>query len=245
MRGIGVLAGLALICSMAVPVAAQNQSGSGSASAVPTASSTDSAPPDSNRQIFYKNKLEASFDVSYMPWNVPLLVDPILGYGFHRSYGTVNYTLIPMSLMLRWQLYDVSGRSFWRGNTELSLGGNYTSIPQGPESYYRAMLVGVRYNFVQPEWKFVPYVDLHGGFGWTNAQQPYEKAHHLREVGQGQDFTFTFIFGVGVRYDFNPRYSLSMGLAYMHISNAYLSTPQYYNHAVNVIGPNWGFNVAL
>ncbi len=64
-------------------------------------------------------------------------------------------------------------------------------------------------------------------------------------IGQGQDFTFTFAIGSGVRYNFNPRYSISMGAAFMHISNAYLSEPKYYNHGVNVVGPTFGFNFAL
>jgi len=46
-------------------------------------------------------------------------------------------------------------------------------------------------------------------------------------------------------YNFNPTYSVSAGITYMHISNAYLSVPKYYNHAVNVIGPSIGLNVAL
>jgi Lipid A 3-O-deacylase (PagL) len=200
---------------------------------------------DPNRAIYYRNKLEASFDVGFYPWNVPLLFDPLIGQGWSRDKGTVNYTLIPLSLQLRWHLTDIGGRSFWRGNTELTFGGNYTSIAQGPESYYGAVLAGVRYNFVQPGWKLVPYTDLRGGFGWTNAQQPYEQAHHQRWVGQGQDFTFNFIWGLGMRYNFNPRYSISAGLAYMHISNFYLSEPKYINHGINVIGPNWGLNVAL
>lgn len=200
---------------------------------------------DFNREIYYRNKLEASFDVGFYPWNVPFVFDPLIGQCCRRPQGTTDYTLIPLTLQLRWHLTDISGRSFWRGNTEFTLGGTYTSIAKGPESYYGAFLIGLRYNFVQPDWKLVPYTDVHGGFGWTNAQQPYEKAHNLAWVGQGQDFTFTFIWGVGLRYNFNARYSLSAGVAYMHISNAYLSEPKYINHAINIVGPNWGFNVAL
>lgn len=200
---------------------------------------------DFNRKIYYRNKLEASFDVGYYPWNVPFVFDPLIGQCCRRSQGTTDYSLIPLTLQLRWQLTDIMGRSFWRGNPEFTVGGSYTSIAQGPESYYGAFVIGARYNFVQPDWKFVPYTDVHGGFGWTNAQQPYEQAHNLPWVGQGQDFTFTFQWGIGLRYNFNPRFSASAGICYMHISNAYLSEPKYINHGINNVGPNWGFNVAL
>ncbi|HUY19958.1 MAG TPA: acyloxyacyl hydrolase [Candidatus Binataceae bacterium] len=227
--------------------AAQDPPAANSIERTQTAAQTESArdAADFNRQIYYRNKLEAGFDVGYYPWNIPFVFDPLIGQCCRRAKGTTDYSLIPLTLQLRWHLTDIHGRSFWRGNTEFDIGGSYTSIAQGPESYYGAMLIGLRYNFVQPDWKFVPYTDVHGGFGWTNAQQPYEQAHHQRWVGQGQDFTFTFMWGIGVRYNFNPRISLSAGIAYMHISNAYLSEPKYINHGINNVGPNWGLNFAL
>jgi hypothetical protein len=34
----------------------------------------------------------------------------------------------------------------------------------------------------------------------------------LRHDAQGQDFTFTFMLGSGVRYNFNPRYAIAAGI---------------------------------
>jgi long-subunit fatty acid transport protein len=84
-------------------------------------------------------------------------------------------------------------------------------------------MFGVRRNFVQANWRVVPYVP------WA----------------QGQDLTFNFILGGGVRYNFNPRYSISTGIAYMHVSNAYLSQPKVTDHGMNVYGPTFGVNVGL
>ncbi len=201
--------------------------------------------PDFNSAIYYKNKLELSFDAAGLPFNIPLIFDPLMGDKFARQPGTVDYTLIPLTLALRWHLYGISGPSFLRGNTDLMFGGSHTVIAQGPESRYDALMTGLRYNFVQPNWRTAPYLELRGGMGFTDAKQPEEKAHHQLQVGQGQDFTFTFIMGGGVRYNFNPLYSMSLGIAYMHISNLYLSEPKYYNHGINVFGPNLGVNVAL
>jgi long-subunit fatty acid transport protein len=110
---------------------------------------------------------------------------------------------------------------------------------------FAAALAGVRYNFVQPNWRIVPYGELRFGMGFTDARQPNEKRLHEHLVGQGQDFTFTFMLGAGFRYDINERYSVSAGVNYMHISNMYMSEPRYYNHGVNVMGPQVGLNVGL
>ena len=62
---------------------------------------------------------------------------------------------------------------------------------------------------------------------------------------QGQDFTFTLMLDSGVRYNFNPRYSIAAGITYMHVSNLYLSEPRYPNYGINVYGPMVGFTMRL
>lgn len=182
-----------------------------------------------------------------LPFNTPLLVGPLIGDSFKRppKGWSPYYTLIPGILSLRWQLYDPRGPSFLRGNTDFTFGGVYTAITEGPESVFVGPLIGLRYNFVQPNWRMVPYVELRGGLGYTDAKGPGEVAHHKPDIGQGQDFTFTFLIGAGWRYNFSPRYSASLGVEYMHVSNMYLSEPKYYNHGINVAGPIVGFNVGL
>ncbi len=202
-------------------------------------------PADFNREIYYKNKLELALDEGWLWFNTPLVLNPLLGEKYNREPGLPNYTLAPLILSLRWQIYDINGRSFWRGNTDFTFGASYTAIVKGPESYYVPLIAGLRYNFVQPNWKIAPYLEIRGGMGFTDARQPWEVAHHQKAIGQGQDFTFTFMLGGGIRYNFNPRYSMSVACTYMHISNMYLSEPKYYNHGINVLGPSIGFNVTL
>lgn len=62
---------------------------------------------------------------------------------------------------------------------------------------------------------------------------------------QGQNLTFTYSLGVGVRYNFDSKYSLSGGMNYMHISNGYLSEPKFANYGINVYGPMFGFDMHL
>ncbi|MGH7986780.1 MAG: acyloxyacyl hydrolase [Candidatus Binataceae bacterium] len=183
--------------------------------------------------------------MAWLPFNMPLLFDPLEGQNWRFQAGTVPYTLVPLSISLRWQPFGICGSGFWRGTPDFSFGGLYTAITRGPESYYGAAIIGARYNFVQPNWRVVPYFEIRGGAGLTDAKQPEEVAHHQPPVGQGQDFTFTFLMSGGVQYNVSPRYSLSAGLAYMHMSNFYLSEPEYKNLGINVYGPMFGMAVAL
>jgi lipid A 3-O-deacylase len=205
----------------------------------------DSDQPDFNRQIYYKNKLELAFDTGWLWYNTPLILDPIIGDKFAREPGAEDYTLVPLDFSVRWHLYDICGPSILRGNTDFTFSGSYTDIERGPESRYVAAIAGFRYNFIQPNWRLVPFLELRGGMGFTDAQQPNEVAHNRPAVGQGQDFTFNFLMGAGVRYNFNPTYSVSAGVTFMHVSNMYLSEPRYYNHGINVVGPSIGLNIAL
>lgn len=197
-----------------------------------------SEPTDFNRKIYFKHKLEFSLDAGWLPNNIPFIFDPLMGEAWARV--PLNYTLVPFIFSLRWNWGDVAGPSFIRGNTDLTFSLSYTDIPRGPEHLYASFMFGVRRNFVQPNWRVVPYVEARGGVGYTDAKGPYGVLY-----AQGQDLTFNFILGGGVRYNFSPRYSISSGIAYMHVSNAYLSQPKVYDYGINVFGPTLGLTVGL
>jgi len=228
-------AALILLTPSAPAAAAESHDETSSASAV-------TYQPDFNRRIYYKNKLEFAYGTGVLFYNTPLLLDPVIGDKFQRRPDAPDYTLIPQNFSLRWQLYNIKGRSFWRGNTEVSVTGNYTVYTQGPESYYGGVIFGLRYNFVQPNWRLVPYFDVSGGFGMTDAQHTNEGRENKPEIGQAGNFQINFGFGPGIRYNPTPYFGVSVGCAYMHISNAYLRDP---NHGINVFGPNASINFAL
>ncbi|MDA8412415.1 MAG: acyloxyacyl hydrolase [Desulfobacteraceae bacterium] len=205
-----------------------------------SAQATAPAPeqPDFNRAIYYKNKLELGFDAGFYPYNTRFIFDWIQGENWARAADMPDYTLVPLTLSLRWHLDDIGGPWFLRGNTDVTFSGNYTVIPKGPESYYASFMTGARYNFVQPNWRVAPYVEGRVGCGFTDAQGP-----NGVKYAQGQDFTFTFSMGGGLRYNFDPRYSVSAGITYMHISNLY--TSKAYNWGLNVFGPTVGVNIGF
>jgi hypothetical protein len=134
----------------------------------------------------------------------------------------------------------INGPWILRGNTDLTVTLSFTAIPRGAETRYGAFDLGVRRNFVHRNWRTAPYFETRVGAGYIDAQGP-----HGVENAQGQDFTFTLMVGFGARYNFNPRYSTSVGATYMHISNAYLSEPKYPDFGINVCGPMVGFNMRL
>jgi hypothetical protein len=194
--------------------------------------------PELNRNFYHKNKLEFSLDGGWLPINIPFVFDAFQGDGYTMT--SLRYTLVPVIGSLRWQLDDIGGPWILRGNWDLELSGAVIFIPRGPETHYFAWIMGVRRNFVPRRGRFAPYFDGRLGLGHIDAKEPAGVLY-----AQGQDFTFTVNMGSGVRYNFNPRYAISAGLNWMHISNLYLSEPKFSNYGINVYGPMFGINVRL
>lgn len=200
-------------------------------------------PPDFNRSIFYRNKLEFSLDVGWLPINIPFPFDFMLG----DDYNTypLKYTLVPVIASLRWQLGGLSGPLFLRGNWDLEISGAVVAIPRGPETRYFSYIMGMRRNFVPRNWRVTPYIDWRAGLGNIDAKGPLGVPY-----AQGQDFTFTLNLGSGLRYNFSPRCAATLGLNWMHISNANMSQgpPGNWgvrNYGINVYGPVVGIDIQL
>jgi Lipid A 3-O-deacylase (PagL) len=194
--------------------------------------------PDFNRSIYYKNKLEFSLDYGWLPINIPWPFDFFAGSGYNQT--PLKYTLEPNIASLRWHMGDVGGPGILRGNWDMTFSGSFTAIPRGPETRYWSYDMGIRRNFVRPNWRVAPYFDLRLGLGDINAKEPKGV-----QWAQGQDFTFTFNLGSGVRYNFNSRFAISSGINFMHISNLYLSEPKFLNYGINVYGPMVGVDIRL
>jgi len=163
--------------------------------------------------IYYNNKLEFSLETGWLPINIPFVFDCFLGDSYNRT--PLQYTLAPILASLRWQLGDVRGPGILRGTFDLSFSGAFTWIPRGPETHYWAYDMGIRRNFVRRKLRTAPYFDIRLGVGRIDAKEPKGVTW-----AQGQDLTFTFMMGSGVRYNFNSRYAISVGMNYMHISKA-------------------------
>jgi Lipid A 3-O-deacylase (PagL) len=203
-----------------------------------------SKPADFNRDIYYRNKLEFSLDGGWHPINIPFPLDIFVG----DAYNTypLKYTLVPIFASLRWHMGGLWGPGILRGNFDLTFTGSVTAIPRGPETRYFSYIMGIRRNFVPRNRRIAPYFDVRLGVGHIDAKGPQGVKY-----AQGQDVTFTINMGSGVRYNFNPRYAISAGMNFMHISNLDLSEsngkPNWgvRNYGINVYGPMVGIDIQL
>ncbi len=150
-----------------------------------------------------------------------------------RASGYEGYTIIPSFISASLKLTDVSNDQFcngiFRGNAEFFFRLDGAAIVHGPESHYESLLVGPRYNFVQPNSRFIPYVEAGVGLLFADSNP--------RGYGLGQDFNFTFTTGAGVKYLINDDWFVRVGAEYQHISNAGLSEPQHPNNPIDAVGP--------
>jgi len=149
-----------------------------------------------------------------------------------------GYTMVPAQLAGSLKIDDVSLDDFaggiFRGYTEFVFRAYGMAVLHGYESRFVGMQYGPRYNFVQPGWKFVPFIDGRVGFGFNDSQGITEGT---KQVGQGQDFSFNFGIAAGTRYDINDSWFLRLAATYEHFSNAGLSEPARKNRAIDVAGP--------
>jgi opacity protein-like surface antigen len=157
-----------------------------------------------------------------------------------RNDDDKAYTIIPISLTASLRLDDVSLDrelgGILRGYSEFFFRADYDQIVHGPETHYEGVIVGPRYNFVQPNWKVIPYVE--GGVGFVFADSDPAQG------GLGQDFNFTFIVGAGAKYNITDDFYVRLGVEYQHISNAGLSDP-IPNNAIDALGPKLSFGYSF
>jgi len=151
------------------------------------------------------------------------------------------YTIVPIHLTASLKLDDVSLDDFLggflRGYSEFYFEGQYDQIVHGPENHYEGIMVGPRYNFVQPGWVIVPYVEGGVGIGFADSNPA--------AGGLGQDFNFTFEAGAGARYNITDDFFVRLGVEYQHVSNAGLSEPTNPNHPIDALGPKISFGYAF
>jgi hypothetical protein len=195
-------------------------------------------PPDFNNDIYYEHKVEGSFEAGYLPVNIPFVFDFLTGSKYELA--PLRYTLVPTLASIRWHGGNLKGPSILRGNWDLSGSFCFTFIPKGAETRYIAYVMGIRRNFVHRNWRIAPFAEGRLGLGSINAKEPYGV-----RWAQGEDFTFNVMLGSGFRYNFSPRFSIEAGALYQHISNLYLSEPEYPNYGINVYGPMFGLNFLL
>jgi lipid A 3-O-deacylase len=133
-----------------------------------------------------------------------------------------------LTARVRW---GVVQRDVWfRGYNQFYVSAIAEPIFRGIENHYFGLNLGMRYNFVRPGSRLVPYVSGGLGLGWIDS-------HPEIPGGQGQDFTFNILSAAGISYELNDHWKLNAGVLYQHLSNGGQTDP---NPSLNLFGPQVG-----
>jgi hypothetical protein len=129
-----------------------------------------------------------------------------------------------------YMITEPKGDGFFRGSLELAPEIWGAGVYQGPGSYIAGATLLFRYNFVQPGWRVVPYIEAGGGGTFLNIPHSYD----------GKDFNFNLDGAIGLRYFLTEKCSINAEYRLQHISNADLWD---HNVGLNADGPAVGFSV--
>ncbi len=107
--------------------------------------------------------------------------------------------------------------SLFRGNFEAIFELANAWIYHGPGNYYGGITALLRYNFVQPGARLVPYAQIGAGIIYNDMY----KDETQNAIGQAIEFTPQA--GLGFHYLFKEKWSINVEGIYHHISNAGLA----------------------
>lgn len=149
----------------------------------------------------------------------------------NQDRTTVNY--VQTDVRFGWMLNTAAGASTFRGNFQALAEISNSFVIKGPGNYISGVTGLLRYNFVQPDARLVPYVQAGVGVVLTDIHK-YEDGYHLTS----QALNFTPQGSVGVRYMAGKNWSIDMEAMFHHLSNASLGD---YNAGINSGGILIGF----
>jgi hypothetical protein len=174
-------------------------------------------------------------DEELNPPRFDLAIESAYLLGFINSLHSYEIGAELLTARMRWGVIDSNTESWLRGYNQVYLSAVMEPIFRGIENHYFGFNIGMRYNFVRPYWRLVPYVS--GGLGAGVID-----SHPNIPGGQGQDFTFNVLAAVGVSYEISDRWKLNVGVLYQHLSNGGQTDP---NPSLNLIGPQLGLTYSF
>lgn len=159
------------------------------------------------------------------------------GYLFDSGLGPggPSFNYLSLACRLGWMVTTPCDEHGWlRGNAEILLELNYGSVLASFGSYVTGPCAIARYNFVQPDSLFIPYIQGGAGIAITDGgQTPFDYQQLI-----GQEFEFLLRAEIGARFMVMDCLSLDAELSFQHISNASLAES---NGGVNNVGFTVGF----
>src|SRR6476620_9889541 len=152
------------------------------------------------------------------------------GYLFGAINPPADYQIGAEFLTARVRWGVVRSDMWLRGYNQFYISAIAEPIFRGIENHYFGLNFGMRYNFVRPGSRLVPYISGGLGLGWIDS-------HPEIPGGQGQDFTFNILTAAGISYKMNDHWKLNAGILYQHLSNGGQTDP---NPSLNLLGPQVG-----
>src|SRR6266567_2473440 len=157
------------------------------------------------------------------------------GYLFGAINAPASYEIGAEFLTARVRWGVVQGDNWLRGYNQFYVSAIAEPIFRGIENHYFGLNLGMRYSFVRPGSRFVPYFSGGLGLGWIDS-------HPEIPGGQGQDFTFNILSAAGISYIVNDHWKLNVGALYQHLSNGGQTDP---NPSLNLFGPQAGLTYSF
>jgi lipid A 3-O-deacylase len=138
-----------------------------------------------------------------------------------------TYDYSQTNLRLGWMLNTPSGEGFFSGNVEalVELSGSF--LFEGSGDVFIGPTALLRYNFVQPGWKIIPYIQGGAGIVYTDAYEDRTQ----KAIGQALEFTPQA--SVGFKYLVCEDWSIDVEAMFHHVSNANLADR---NSGINSLG---------
>jgi lipid A 3-O-deacylase len=180
-----------------------------------------------------ERQLSVAGDDEFNPNRIEFALET--GYLFGAINPPADYQIGALFLTGRIRWGVIRTDSWLRGYHQFYISAMAEPIFKGIENHYFGFNVGFRYNFVQPHWRFVPYIS--GGVGAGGID-----SHPEVPGGQGQDFTFNILSAAGVSYIVNDHWKVDVGALYQHFSNGGQTDP---NPSLNLFGPQVGVSYSF
>lgn len=162
---------------------------------------------------------------------VEMLAGLFIGFNGSPSAKRPAIDFASQTLRAGWMLSTPGGSGFFRGNWELLLGAFGGEIYQGPGNFLAGGSLLLRYNFVQPGARFVPF--LEGGLGILDNDIHHQQRQRL--IGSGFEFDLQGL--AGAHYFLTDAWAVTVEGGYRHISNANTASR---NLGLNTLGGQIG-----
>ena len=147
---------------------------------------------------------------------------------------TPTFDFAPINVRLGVTLNDPCFPSYFRGSFQALVEFSTAPVVDGFGDIVLGPTALLRYNWVQPNCRLVPYLQGGAGFVYNDAYQD----HNQRAIGEAIEFALKA--AVGCHYFINDRLSLDVEGGYIHISNADLASR---NLGINAVGGSIGMTL--